>query len=110
MCVSFGVDGCFFVFFVFKQKTAYEMRISDWSSDVCSSDLSIRAPAFPASLSGTPDQVGDYPRDIRSPPSSLRGASRRSNLQPSTRWDACWRLLRSEIGRASCRERVCQYV
>src|SRR3546814_5919391 len=29
---------CFIVFF-FKQKTAYEMRISDWSSDVCSSDL-----------------------------------------------------------------------
>src|SRR3546814_4454683 len=28
-------------FFVFKQKTAYEMRISDWSSDVCSSDLMI---------------------------------------------------------------------
>src|SRR3546814_13132718 len=27
------------VFFLFKQKTAYEMRISDWSSDVCSSDL-----------------------------------------------------------------------
>src|SRR3546814_3554580 len=31
-----------FVFF-FKQKTAYEMRISDWSSDVCSSDLWLRA-------------------------------------------------------------------
>src|SRR3546814_7532176 len=30
----------FGVFFFFKQKTAYEMRISDWSSDVCSSDLS----------------------------------------------------------------------
>src|SRR3546814_4435444 len=32
---------CFndFFFFFFKQKTAYEMRISDWSSDVCSSDL-----------------------------------------------------------------------
>src|SRR3546814_10313634 len=28
-----------FMFFFFKQKTAYEMRISDWSSDVCSSDL-----------------------------------------------------------------------
>src|SRR3546814_7064590 len=27
------------LFFLFKQKTAYEMRISDWSSDVCSSDL-----------------------------------------------------------------------
>src|SRR3546814_1368892 len=30
-----------YVFFFFKQKTAYEMRISDWSSDVCSSDLLI---------------------------------------------------------------------
>src|SRR3546814_2349428 len=30
----------FLFFFLFKQKTAYEMRISDWSSDVCSSDLS----------------------------------------------------------------------
>src|SRR3546814_3309065 len=31
-----------FCFFFFKQKTAYEMRISDWSSDVCSSDLELR--------------------------------------------------------------------
>src|SRR3546814_13071633 len=31
-----------YVFFFFKQKTAYEMRISDWSSDVCSSDLAER--------------------------------------------------------------------
>src|SRR3546814_8868004 len=30
---------CFICFFFFKQKTAYELRISDWSSDVCSSDL-----------------------------------------------------------------------
>src|SRR3546814_6872770 len=30
-------------FFFFKQKTAYEMRISDWSSDVCSSDLFLKA-------------------------------------------------------------------
>src|SRR3546814_1897490 len=30
-----------FYFFFFKQKTAYEMRISDWSSDVCSSDLAV---------------------------------------------------------------------
>src|SRR3546814_5889095 len=33
---------CVFFFF-FKQKTAYEMRISDWSSDVCSSDLPVAA-------------------------------------------------------------------
>src|SRR3546814_10778354 len=36
---------CFF----FKQKTAYEMRISDWSSDVCSSDLCGGSPAFTGS-------------------------------------------------------------
>src|SRR3546814_4618088 len=35
LCLSFSGMGVFF----FKQKTAYEMRISDWSSDVCSSDL-----------------------------------------------------------------------
>src|SRR3546814_13218187 len=33
-------------FFFFKQKTAYEMRISDWSSDVCSSDLLVLLPAY----------------------------------------------------------------
>src|SRR3546814_12776957 len=35
-----GVEFCVF-FFLFKQKTAYEMRISDWSSGVCSSDLAV---------------------------------------------------------------------
>src|SRR3546814_8854028 len=38
-CV-FVMSNCFF----FKQKTAYEMRISDWSSDVCSSDLLVYSP------------------------------------------------------------------
>src|SRR3546814_7067950 len=38
-----------FSFFFFKQKTAYDMRISDWSSDVCSSDLFFRD-AFPAQI------------------------------------------------------------
>src|SRR3546814_12181374 len=45
MYLSVGCVVCdWFVFF--KQKTAYEMRISDWSSDVCSSDLEV-APARP---------------------------------------------------------------
>src|SRR3546814_2864226 len=35
------------LFFFFKQKTAYEMRISDWSSDVCSSDLILSARLAP---------------------------------------------------------------
>src|SRR3546814_1415954 len=39
VCVLFGVFCVYCFFFFFKQKTAYEMRISDWSSDVCSSDL-----------------------------------------------------------------------
>src|SRR3546814_2782704 len=43
-----------FVVFFFKQKTAYEMRISDWSSDVCSSDLLIA------------DHGGAVPRDRES--------------------------------------------
>src|SRR3546814_4705991 len=43
LLVWFSVVRVLFVFF-FKQKTAYEMRISDWSSDVCSSDLSIGEP------------------------------------------------------------------
>src|SRR3546814_6198929 len=73
------------VFFFFKQKTAYEMRISDWSSDVCSSDLSARSPMCCAR----------WP--IRPRPTSTPCAS----VSPTTR---------SEIGRASCRERVCQYV
>src|SRR3546814_14930143 len=38
------VEVCHVVVFFFKQKTAYEMRISDWSSDVCSSDLSAPEP------------------------------------------------------------------
>src|SRR3546814_110320 len=40
MCLFFSI-----CFFFFKQKTAYEMRISDWSSDVCSSDLISHSPA-----------------------------------------------------------------
>src|SRR3546814_16468299 len=38
------------MFFFFKQKTAYEMRISDWSSDVCSSDLDDRSTTRPFNL------------------------------------------------------------
>src|SRR3546814_18957352 len=39
---------CLFLFFFFKQKTAYELRISDWSSDVCSSDLRVLVNVGPA--------------------------------------------------------------
>src|SRR3546814_3180887 len=61
-------------FFFFKQKTAYEMRISDWSSDVCSSDLDLGACGYfrlvwPAESVGRvrPEwQVDIYrPQDVR---------------------------------------------
>src|SRR3546814_5704622 len=51
----------FHVFFFFKQKTAYEMRISDWSSDVCSSDLRTawaRAVSIFAASAGVTGMVG----------------------------------------------------
>src|SRR3546814_7246894 len=62
-----------FLFFFFKQKTAYEMRISDWSSDVCSSDLvaahTARALCLPAAVGaerqvkqGCRGLVGNIPR------------------------------------------------
>src|SRR3546814_8659626 len=51
------------VFFFFKQKTAYEMRISDWSSDVCSSDLQI-ARRLRILLAGQRARHGDAADDV----------------------------------------------
>src|SRR3546814_19310599 len=50
-------------FFFFKQKTAYEMRISDWSSDVCSSDLADSGTVFFwAPVTGAKTANAIYPR------------------------------------------------
>src|SRR3546814_7728795 len=46
------------VLFFFKQKTAYEMRISDWSSDVCSSDLSVVAEVTTSNRAHYPEPCG----------------------------------------------------
>src|SRR3546814_2839792 len=48
----------FVLFFFFKQKTAYELRISDWSSDVCSSDLGAVELAGAVTVAGSDDAVG----------------------------------------------------
>src|SRR3546814_9230492 len=58
--------------FFFKQKTAYEMRISDWSSDVCSSDLEHRVIAA-ASLGDIVQQHRDILRAPRSDPVDQAG-------------------------------------
>src|SRR3546814_12057937 len=52
--------GVYCCFFFFKQKTAYEMRISDWSSDVCSSDLQLlRSQRMPRDVIIAMDEVTD---------------------------------------------------
>src|SRR3546814_4990797 len=98
------------LFFFFKQKTAYEMRISDWSSDVCSSDLrdiAARSPNHrnPEDQDGQPPSFGATETET-----SLRKRQSPKIAQPLG--EDTERPLENdhEIGRASCRERVCQYV
>src|SRR3546814_6000007 len=55
-----------FLFFFFKQKTAYEMRISDWSSDVCSSDLVGGSQGATVLSDIVPDGLGMLPPNFRS--------------------------------------------
>src|SRR3546814_2987828 len=85
-------------FFFFKKKTAYEMRISDWSSDVCSSDL--RDVDITAGKRTRRDR--DRQRRVRTDAEQAGG--------PGFDGDRGLDRLFEEIGRASCRERVCQYV
>src|SRR3546814_19531155 len=78
-------------FFYIKQNTAYEMRISSWSSDVCSSYLLRFDAGFAGHLVGCVQQVGHL-LDIRGDKAGHHA------------------LGVDEIGSASCRERVCPYV
>src|SRR3546814_13331488 len=84
-------------FFLFKQKTAYEMRISDWSSDVCSSDL-----VHAARLDG---QALGLRRTLNLPGISVRVSEMLDSLAR-----VGGEAARAPTGRASRRERVCQYV
>src|SRR3546814_2625330 len=61
-------------FFFFKQKTAYEMRISDWSSDVCSSDLSTPPPTQPPWMAAS---TGTRQRSITAKVSCISATARR---------------------------------
>src|SRR3546814_1695040 len=74
-----------FIFFFFKQKTAYGMRISDWSSDVCSSDLmalEVQAKAVPTDV---PDELMAT-SDVR--PVEETMATRFASLPIEGRFDA----------------------
>src|SRR3546814_2981356 len=95
--------------FFFKQKTAYEMRISDWSSDVCSSDLQKIFITF-----GEHDLTDNIVHLVlaRTPdaPAGSRGISLFLVPKFRLKTDGSPGEFNDEIGRASCRERVCQYV
>src|SRR3546814_9536639 len=90
-------------FFFFKQKTAYEMRISDWSSDVCSSDLGDWYLALASYNWGE----GSVKRAMeKNAKAGLPAEYATLNMPDETRNY----VPKLQIGRASCRERVCQYV
>src|SRR3546814_4367332 len=107
-----------FVFFVvFKQKTAYELRISDWSSDVCSSDLAdiglvrhqpidfarLISILLKRGLDGFGHTNDGMAEDL--PPLHPQVAGRTRAARPAIDIKHV-----VKIGRATCRERVCQYV
>src|SRR3546814_6600626 len=94
----------FVYFFFFKQKTAYEMLISDWSSDVCSSDLALYYPAHFVELNGfqfailitpliqiimfgmgTSMSVKDFVGVVKAPRSVLIGVGAQFTIMPTLR-------------------------
>src|SRR3546814_7406194 len=91
-------------FFFFKQNTAYEMRISDWSSDVCSSDLKRRHVHFHHRRAIVLAACHCHWCVLLSllPTDQIPGSTG-LEMKPTVGYPA-------EIGRASCRERGCQYV
>src|SRR3546814_18964355 len=131
---------CLCLFFFFKQKTAYEMRISDWSSDVCSSDLAAdraagMAPhAFPELLRHRGDDfAGKAPRArkalfknivlVEQLQPEMGVLRRQADIVDTRRRREMLRRVHASsrqrntgvdqvlpIGRASCRERVWTYV
>src|SRR3546814_4014603 len=94
--------------FFFKQKTAYELRISDWSSDVCSSDLFVIRPEHADNADD--EEVYHLARKRF----SLNGRAHEllllRQLTSELRRQEVQTWKKVKIGRASCRERVWQYV
>src|SRR3546814_4199782 len=106
---------CVFV----KQKTAYELRMSDWSSDVCSSDLESEPQDIPLAILHEDADV--FVTDQAGPGAGTQqfvfvDASEARMLPVQAGTDAAYRTVvqiqyrRQTIGSATCRERVCPYV
>src|SRR3546814_14265729 len=106
--------------FCFKQKTAYEMRIRDWSSDVGSSDLEIIlgvAAGFPVHADKVDGDLAVLGIIEDAPVFGVLVADDEKIGMVPYLMDVVRQQIRqmrkmsaNKIGRASCRERVCQYV
>src|SRR3546814_6049762 len=94
------------IFLFFKQKTAYEMRISDWSSDVCSSDRA--AAALAGAGGGDPRSRIARARGLGQ--ARLFHGDRRGEIPGSGRARRTAQARGREIRRATCRDSVCKYV
>src|SRR3546814_10248308 len=105
LCLEF----VFCVFFFFKQKTAYEMRISDWSSEVCSSDLVGEARLMLMTALTLADDLETVQGEIAAMRAELE-ALREQQKTAEGGADALVGLAQrlEEIGRGSCRARMCQ--
>src|SRR3546814_8922030 len=104
------------MFFFCKQKTAYEFRISDWSSDVCSSDLAAsarhRSAASMSRSAGSRQKSRSRAACTREPRVAATdgGSGRRSmaeNRKDSAQLVNDDTFEGEKLGRAACRERVC---
>src|SRR3546814_15140880 len=115
-------------FFFFKQKTAYELRISDWSSDVCSSDLQVAggvdqrqmrkrlreiaelAPVHRVVFLGQQADVIAQAQQPFEQSAGFRVPAEQDVIvgEPETAGEKG--ALAGQLGRAACRERVCQSV
>src|SRR3546814_5575281 len=101
-------ESCDFFFF-FKQKTAYEMRISDWSSDVCSSDLVFASDCTadsvdPGGAANICEVVAKMLARLRPSPKHLLSVVRRTTL--FHRLQYAWNLLIMEHDRGTDRKSV----
>src|SRR3546814_1249966 len=102
---------CRWVLCFFKQKTAYEMRISDWSSDVCSSDLDAIRDGLLSLMPGhSPDGLAGTMNQLLHDSGRPKPAGRRAAGAIRLRRGMRVRERSRQIGSASCRDRVCQYV
>src|SRR3546814_5626670 len=89
-----------YMFVFFKQKTAYEMRISDWSSDVCSSDLIEERKSSPIQPRARTAAAGwAIPPRLRSYPHIRLSRASEAWRQMWSRHCCCW-LLSSHSGRS----------